>query len=440
MPGTVIAKPDNTALWREVYRSILNDWKKDLVSIPSLPRPFMSESAGWNFMFYWDNYFMNLGLLRLPGYEKIARDATDNLIALVDKYGFVPNCTLSWGTNRSQPPYLSQMVREVYEKIPDKAWLRTAYSTLRKEYSFWMDEGANPLEDHRTSIEGLSRNSHHASRQELLEFYRGPLHDRFAFSLDKPAEEMLAVAGHFMSEAAGGMDFTSRFEHRCADFAAVDLNVLLYMYERNFAWMEKEIGEKGDKDWKAAAAKRSLAIQKRLWNEARGFYLDYDTVHSRPSIVACCTGFTPMWAGIADRRQADAMVRNLSLFERDYGLATCEPCNEERVYQWNYPVGWPPHMALVMLALESSGYQEPALRIARKYLNVVSSNFERPVSSNAILNPQEQKRTPGNLYEKYDVTTGRIADREYPAFTGRGWTAGVFVYAYQLSLRSGLGE
>ena len=425
-------QPKFPALWDEVYASIQQDWKSDAVHSAELPRPFMAESPGWNFSFYWDNYFMNLGLLRLEGYQQFARDAADNLLALVERMGYVPNCNLSWGVNRSQPPYLSPTVREVYAVLPDKEWLHTAYMTLLKEYAFWMDEGAAPIESHATGIAGLARYSHHASRRELLEFYDGALRERFGFATDLPELQKLEIANRYVSEAASGMDFTTRFEHRCNDFAAVDLSTLLYLYEENFLWMERELGLKPTRDWRQAAEARRAKIQRYFWNEQRGFYFDYDLVQQRHGLVASCAGFLPLWAGIPTPRQAARITEFLPVLECEWGLAACEQSRHEHVYQWDYPVGWPPDMALGMLALERAGYHSPARRIAAKFLDLVAANYDKPVSSNALLDQKTVQRSRGHLFEKYEVTTGKISDSEYPAFAGRCWTAGVFVYAYQL--------
>lgn len=228
------------------------------------------------------------------------------------------------------------------------------------------------------------------------------------------------------------MDFTTRFDHRCNDFAAVDLSTLLFFYEQNFLWMEQELGLKPSRDWQQTAEARRAKIQQYFWNERRGFYFDYDFVHQRSSPIACCKGFLPLWAGIATRRQAERITEFLPRLECEWGLAACEQSRHERVYQWDYPVGWPPLMALGMLALERAGYHNHARRIAAKYLDLVASNYDKPVSSNALLDQKTVPRSRRHLYEKYEVTTGKIADSEYPAFEGRGWTAGVFVYAYQL--------
>ena len=49
----------------------------------------------------------------------------------------MPNGNRTFYLNRSQPPFLSQMVRNLFEVTDDKEWLLRAYDVLKKEYDFW---------------------------------------------------------------------------------------------------------------------------------------------------------------------------------------------------------------------------------------------------------------------------------------------------------------
>ncbi len=431
-------KPKFAALWPEVDSFIRTHWDKSIAKSDELPKPFVQSSPDWNFTFYWDNYFINLGLLRHKGFEYLARNSADNLLFLVKKYGFVPNCNLSWGTNRSQPPYLSKMVREVYETsvTKDRGWLRQAYDTLGDEYRFWIDDVEHPIERHNTDIPGLQRYSHHASREDRLVFYRDVLVPRFHFPLDVSDDEKMKAVEPYLAEAASGMDFTPRFEHRCDEFAALDLNVLLYLYEINFDYFARELGLAGQPDWFAAAEKRKQLIHQYFWDDRRGLFMDYDSTNRRTSKVACCTAFMPMWAGISTTKQANRLRENLSLFEYAWGLATCEKTEQKFRYQWDYPNGWVPLHALVVGALENGGFHADAVRVASKYCDLVARNYQNPTPAESTADGKTTKRASGRLYEKYNVVTGEIADTEYTAFEGLGWTAGVFVFAHEVARRA----
>jgi hypothetical protein len=61
---------------------------------------------------------------------------------------------------------------------------------------------------------------------------------------------------------------------------------------------------------------RADRINKLMWDEHAGLYFDYQCVHGRRRAYPFLTTFYPLWAGIASKQQAAAVVRNLPMFER----------------------------------------------------------------------------------------------------------------------------
>ena len=424
----------------QVRSFILENWYKSKVdssswqmpgSIP-LPKPFFSIAAHRSIQFYWDTYFTDAGLLEVDSLQQYALNATDNLLSEVDTLGFVPNASEPWGLNRSQTPFLSMMVRDVYEKTPqkDKMWLKEAYYTLKKEYSFWTDTSASAIENHTTGIPGLQRFYHHATEKELLTFY-DQMKGRFSFPENLSRQEKLEIASNWLPEAET-MDFTPRYDHHCPNFASVDLNSNLYLYEKNFAWMVKEAGldAGAEPDWDKLADQRKEKINRYLWNPDKGLYMDYDFVNHKFATLPCVVTLYPMWAGIASKEQAEKIVKNLPLFEYAYGVTICAKAEHKHTYQWDYPAGWPPIYYLAVKALDNYGYFQDARRVAAKYLDILTKNFLDPVPVTAIeQNKQDTiRREPGKIYEKYNVTDGNILDNEYVSRPFLGWTAGVFIY------------
>ena len=74
-----------------------------------LPRPFVVPGGRFREIYYWDSYWVVLGLLAVDMRET-ARDVTANLLHLAAAHGFVPNGARAYYLNRSQPPMLAQMV------------------------------------------------------------------------------------------------------------------------------------------------------------------------------------------------------------------------------------------------------------------------------------------------------------------------------------------
>ena len=120
---------------------IKNNWdkcirenKQDDGTLIGLPKPYIVPCIGGMFqeMYYWDTYFTNKGLALSGRWEQI-KNNTDDMLYLVDRYGYMPNGNRTFYLTRSQPPYLSMMVRDVYDHFQDKSWLESAYKTLEKE-------------------------------------------------------------------------------------------------------------------------------------------------------------------------------------------------------------------------------------------------------------------------------------------------------------------
>ncbi|HEX8547233.1 MAG TPA: trehalase family glycosidase, partial [Cytophagaceae bacterium] len=156
--------PKYEAQWSQVNDTIKANWKNYSGDCGEFPDTF--AFAMWcGIQFYWDTYFTQLGLLS-HNEVALAKGGANNLIWMMDKYKFIPNANADWGDNRSQPPYLSMIVKDLYPQLKDTVWLRNAYSYLLKEYDFWTNPN-NTVEDNSTPIDGLQRYFHHATNEEL---------------------------------------------------------------------------------------------------------------------------------------------------------------------------------------------------------------------------------------------------------------------------------
>lgn len=415
--------------WKQVAEFIQANWIDDLAKSKDLPFTYVSAWPKLPFMFYWDSYFINEGLKHTK-YDSISKNNILNLLYAVNKYGYIGNAFVTnWGMNRSQPPYLSMMVRNWYQNNKkDTAFLSFAYQTLQKEYKFWVDTANNAIQPHSTTVKGLQRYSHSATNNELLELYK-ELESRFSLDKNIPDTDKIKVAIPFAVEAGTGMDFTTRFEHRCPEFIAVDLNALLYSYEVNFEWMVSELKISNQPNWKNLAAARKKLINLYCWNEERGLFMDYDFVNKRFSKVAAVTSFQPVWAGLASKSQVKRIVKQLSIFHSDWGLVTTEKNGEIKNYQWGESSIWAPMQLMVIQGLLKYGFKKEAKSIATRYLNLITKNFIQPIPEYFTRNGKSFKRQPGKIYEKY-TNMGVLNDDEYISSEMMGWTAGTFLWCY----------
>lgn len=405
--------------WDETVRSC----PKDDGTLTGLPFPYTipCRKGAFQELYYWDTYFTALGLIG-SGRADLAVNNTRNLMAQVERFGFVPNGNRTYYTSRSQPPYLGPLVGLVADATGDQGLIRDAVPLLKREHEFWVTRRLTPT--------GLSHHGSHATDAELIEFFPTVKH-----RLGQPnaiAEENLDLARRTMAECETGWDLNSRFDRRCPDFCAVDLNSNLWLYEKLLSqWAP--VAERAE--WSAKADARRALLNTLCWDEARGAFFDYDHVNKRRSDKFTAATFQPLWTGLATQAQADAVVANaLPKLEFAFGVSSVAPGEKPSPYQWDHPNGWPCIQHLVYRGLSRYGFQDDARRIAEKYIESVSSTFVET----------------GDLWEKYNVLDGShrtVAEAGYlinpvnlaegtadaeieevpPAMMG--WTAGVFLDA-----------
>ncbi len=430
-------QPEYSEKWTEIETYIKNNWMKYVETDKLLPKPY-SYALNPGTLYYWDLYFINEGLM-MQGFMEQAKNNIDNFIFEIDTLGFIPTA-IRWGADRSQTPYFAMMVRSYYEKSTpkDTEWLRKAYRAVLAEYNFWTNLEGNNIEDHSTSIKGLQHYYHHSDTASLIRFYDRVLQGRFRLSKDVPTNEKILTASRRMAEAET-MDFTPRFEGRCPDFVAVDLNSNLYQYEKNLAFFEKELGIKSNYQWEKRAKQRADLINKYCWSAERGLYLDYDYVNGRHSRVASVMTIMPLYWEFASKKQAESVKKQLALFDSSGGLAVCEQSEQPIAYQWGDKVVWPPVQFLAMASLNNYGYRDDAKQVALKYLNTVTRNYVNPypVKYNRFKHGPDE-RTYGYIWEKYD-RDGHIDDTEYSASEMMGWAGSTYLKALEL-VRSGNGK
>jgi alpha,alpha-trehalase len=386
----------------------VKECKKDTLGYIALPKPYSVPSLSGAFqqdMYYWDTYFTNIGLILDDDFEQ-ALNNVDNILYLIDKFGFMPNGSNVSYLNRSQPPFASMMVRDIYEKSRDKIWLESACRILEKEYTFWMTQRITPT--------GLNRYSNSATRDELVSFYEY-MRTRFT---DLPvltdSLKLLKQSSHLIAEAESGWDFSPRFDFRCEDFNPVDLNANLYLYEQNFAFFYKELKKKGSNKWLDAAQKRKNLLNKYCYNSQDGCFYDYDFINNRLSPIYSAAVFNLLWAEVLTKHQAKNMVVHLQRLEYPWGIVACEQGKRKRTYQWDFPNAWASFNLLSINGLDRYGFKKEACRIAQKYVSSIVKIYQ----------------SSGNLWEKYNAELGNLeVNNEYEMPPFMGWTAGAFIYA-----------
>ncbi|MFI5200885.1 MAG: trehalase family glycosidase [Candidatus Kapaibacterium sp.] len=364
------------------WDEITCDHPKDKFAHFGLPNKFICPNEGIfkDDQFYWDSFFIILGLVRC-GRVELAKGMIDNFLFMQKRFDIIPMRNRWFSLGTSQIPFLTSMINEVFDVTKDTRWRRKAMAAAERELkNYWMNK----------------------SRTELHIVYRG---------LSRYCDHYIT---HLAAEHESGWDMTSRFHEHCLDYLPVDLNCALYKYEIDLAEYYNSVRKPRQSNaFLKQAEKRQRAIASLMWNAEKGFFFDYDYKHKKRSSFYSIAGFYPMWAKLATHGQAKKMVENLSQFEYEYGLANTQATGLSEEYkQHDFPNGWPPQQWIVIRGLLNYGFRGDAIRLAKKFLD---------------LNQKNLKKTR-QLWEKYNMVTGTPGESErYPTQPGFGWTNAVIL-------------
>ena len=392
----------------------------------------------------------------------------ENFFYELQHYGSILNANRTYYLTRSQPPFLTSMILAVYDaedpssQQKDTAWLQKAYDFAVTDYDQWthpphlagdtglsryFDHGEGPVPeiigDPSDYYRGVAQYFllHHGTEDPHLvlvdkdhpaESLVGPLFPVFArdeqagqnskdnhTSADSPVGQVTLTADYYKGDRSmreSGFDVSFRFGPFSAEthhYAPVCLNSLLYKTEKDLAHMSSLLGRPAEAArWNDRASKRQKLIDKYLWDAKKGIYYDYNFVTNTPSTYEYATTFYPLWAGLASPEQAQAVVKNLPLFEQPGGLAMSRV---ESQAQWDYPYGWAPIQLLAVDGMRRCGFSAEADRVAYSFLSMVIEDFA----------------TDKYIREKYNVVKRTSITRIVKGYSqnviGFGWTNGVFL-------------
>jgi len=333
---------------------------------------------------------------------EIACNNAENMVFLIEKLGFVPNFATSGQDYRSQPPVAALQIELCLPYQTNREWRARAYKALEQEYAFWMAFRGFP--------DGLNHYGNHAMPNQLKGFGKA-----IASRLPTMPEEPVARAkfvNHAIAVAESGWDFSPRWDDRCHEFASVDLNSLLCVTERMAGDLAKELGNGQEEVWHKRLNHRLKAMRRLMWNKELGIFNDFDEANGRVSSFVSAASYFPLFCGLADAEEIKDSVKTLAALETPFGLDTAVVGPRRQTYQWDSPNMWPPLQWVAVKGLLTSGQNEAAVRLAKKYVATVTRNF----------------KASHQLWEKYNASTGTIeVSDEYQMPPMMGWTAGTFL-------------
>lgn len=429
-----------------------------------LPEPYVVPGGRFNEMYGWDSYFILLGL-EADHREALGKGMVDNFLFEIENYGGVLNANRTYYLTRSQPPFLTSMIRAVYEnpasfpatpegRAAAHAWLAHAYTDAEKDYSTWerpehlagatglsryFDYGHGPVPEmaddssyYSDVIRWILKHPHEGGDGFLIKGSQFPgaaeAQRLKRTSCDVEASRVCLRAwangyrltyDYYEGDRAmreSGFDPSNRFGPFSGEthhYAPVCLNSLLYRYERDMEHFAHLLGKPADAQmWSKRAMRRDAAMHRYLWWPREGVFADYNFMRHLPSEYAYIASLYPLWAGVVTREEAKQVVAKLDLFERPGGLSMS---NTDTGLQWDEPFGWAPTNWMGVDGLDVAGFHADAVRLARKWNHTVDVGFAEE----------------GTIREKYNVDTANadvhVATGYKQNQIGFGWTNAVYL-------------
>lgn len=395
-----------------------------------LPFPYVVPGGRFNEMYGWDSYFIQLGLLN-DGQLELAQDMVKNFLYQVQHYGKVLNANRSYYLTRSQPPFLTEMVLNVFAQTGDKHWLSETLPWVVRYHDFmtqgphltqnglsrYFDLGEGPAPEVLSGERNEQGLSHYDLVREYLRTHQITDYDvsQYYDAAHDKLTPLFYKGDRSMRES--GFDPSNRFGPFNLDvihYNPVCLNSLLYLMENQIGDILDKLGRTSESvAWRDKAKRRAQLMNELMWSPADGLYFDYNFDKQRLRKYPFLTTFYPLWAGIASKEQAAALVKNLPLFERKGGLQTSTNVSGN---QWDAPFGWAPLEMIAVEGLRKYGYNAEADRITVEFLTTVRANYLKQ----------------GFIVEKYDVVhpLANVSSQLHFGYTsneaGFGWTNAVF--------------
>lgn len=394
-------------------------------SLIALPHPYVIPGGRFREVFYWDSYFIMLGL-DVSKKDELLQNMIDNFTYLIDRIGFIPNGNRTYFLSRSQPPFYASMIDLLAKR--DAHILVKYIPYLEKEYHFWM-EGTEKLTSSNPSYKRVVRMKDGEILSRYWDDKTTPRPEAYGkeivYSKNFDAERSKLMYRDIRAACESGWDFSTRWFKDVAtmqtihttDIIPVDLNCLLYFYEETISKAYKLKGEEEKKAFYSnLAEKRKAAILKYCWDKDRNFFMDFDFVEDRTTPAYTLAASFPLYFHIATPEQAQHVAKKLedSFLKKGGFVTTLHPSS----FQWDSPNGWAPLQWTTIKGLYDYKHTDLAIKGAKRWLD---------------LNERVYKNA-GKLIEKYNVVemNHETGGGEYALQDGFGWTNGVYLKLHEL--------
>jgi alpha,alpha-trehalase len=474
------------ALPRHILK--LGDVRPEELSAPGLlylPHPYVVPGGRFNEMYGWDSFFIVLGL-ESDHKEILAKGIVDNFLFEVEQYGAVLNANRTYYLTRSQPPFLTAMIRLVFEnpasfpatpagRTEAVNWLDHAYTVAEKDYSTW----TRP--EHLAGHTGLARYFDYGSgpvpeMADANTYYRDVIRSLVEHPSSEGAAFLVKGSEHPDAAEAARLKLTScdvqasllcarawfrdphRDPHGDSHGGGYRLSHDFYVGDRA---MRESGFDSSDRFGPFSGATHHYApvcLNSLLYRYERdmahlahllGKPQDAHQWDRRANARAAAIGrylWQPREGVFADydfmRNKPSTYVYLTSLYPLWAGVATRAQANaiEQKLglferpgglsmstnnsgLQWDEPCGWAPTNWIALAGLEAMGFHVDAMRIARHFDDTVDAGFA----------------ADGTIREKYNVVAGNAEVTIKGGYTqnviGFGWTNAVYLKFREIAER-----
>lgn len=404
---------------QELWDVLTRDVPKNKGSLIGLPYPYVVAGGRFIAQFYWDSYFTMQGLAASGRWDMI-ENMVKNSAFMIRKFGYIPNGNRTYFT-RSQPPVFALMVRLLAQKKP-RALIKYL-PHLTAEYAFWM-KGARQVTASKPTFRRVVLMPNGAILNRYFDSKTTPRPESFKEDVDTALGAPNRIASRVYLDlragAESGWDFSSRWLKdpmdlstiHTTDIIPVDLNCLLAELEETIADACLAL-----KQHRVAGSYRRLAEQRRqairtyCWDDAQGFFVDYDFVAQKQTGHITGAAAFALFTGVATQGQADRMAVAIKdkLLQPGGLVASLQQTGQ----QWDWPNGWAPLQWVAIKGLRAYGHADLADAIKQRWIECNLKTYT----------------AEGKLVEKYNVVNpgDPAGGGEYLLQDGFGWTNGVLL-------------
>ena len=351
-------------------------------SLIPLNHTFVVPGGRFREQYYWDSYWIVRGLLESQLYD-IVNSTLQNFMDELETIGFIPNGGRIYYLNRSQPPVFIHMLAAYVNRTKDTSILDRALPLAQKELAWWTT-------NRTISVDSPNSNkTHKVFRYAVVNTAPRPesyLEDYLTANEAEPAlteEQKGDLYAELASGAESGWDYSARWSRvpfsgnltntqpqlrslNVRGIVPVDLNSILYgahiqlasLLERQAKVKRSLEARASANSYRKTAATLKNAILDLCWNEQKSAFYDFNVTAGAQSPVFSAAAFYPLWMGIWPKSVLKSESKAFSVFSsvnfvlNSYN-GTFPSTFLETGLQWDFPNSWPPHIYIILEALNN---------------------------------------------------------------------------------------